>query len=216
MTTIQRRVDAFGAGRVRQTEEDGIRVQLLGGNNLEEAKSLIGQTVRLDFKERTCTEPACMGFTDADLERTGEDLANAFAEVSPYTGEWVANLQLDSRGTQIFSELTQRMAVESTKRIAILLDGEEIIAPVARAWISNGRSVITGNFSREEARTLSIPLESGPLPFPVALVEERPVEPIIGTRQLVLGLAGVITAAGLVAIVVVKMTRRKPVPGTRW
>ena len=45
--------------------------QVTGG--IEEAKSLIGDTARLEFKERTCTDPTCLNFTDADL--TGATIA---------------------------------------------------------------------------------------------------------------------------------------------
>ena len=60
-----------------------------------------------------------------------------------------------------------------TKRIAIFLDDDELIAPVARAWIRDGQVQITGNFSREEARTLAIQLESGRLPVALELVSEE-------------------------------------------
>ena len=40
-------------------------LEIIGGS--EEAKSLIGETAQLEFKERTCTDSTCLTFTDADL-----------------------------------------------------------------------------------------------------------------------------------------------------
>ena len=169
-------------------------------STIEGAKSLIGETAQLDFKERTCTDQSCLEFTDADLGLTGDDLANAFASTSQNTGEWTVNIQFKSRGTDIFSDLTQRIANVPTKRIAVFLDGEEIIAPVAKAWIPNGQSVITGNFSREEARTLSIQLESGRLPVPLKLIQESDVDALLGSQSLSKSLQAGMIGLGIVLV----------------
>ena len=155
--------------------------QVVGGS--EEAKSLIGETAQLEFKERTCTDNTCETFTDADLALTGDNLDNAFPSTSPNTGEWTINVQFDGRGSDTFSDLTQRIAGDATKRIAIFLDNEELMAPVARAWIPDGRSEITGNFTREEAKKLSIQLESGRLPVPLQLIQESDVAALLGSQS---------------------------------
>ena len=53
------------------------------------------------------------------------------------------------------------------------MDDQILLAPVARAWIRDGRTQITGNFSREEARTLAVQLESGRLPVSLELILEE-------------------------------------------
>ena len=83
-------------------------LEIIGGS--EEAKSLIGETAQLEFKERTCTDSTCQNFTDADLGLTGDNLDNAFPSTSPNTGEWTINIQFDGRGSDTFSDLTQRIA----------------------------------------------------------------------------------------------------------
>ena len=214
LTTVQQRIDGFGGGRVRQADENRIRVDLWGVIDLEEAKSLIEKTAHLEFKERTCTDPACLNYADADLGLTGGALENAYPSRNQ-TGEWTVNIQFDGDGAEIFSDLTRRISLQQdTKRIAIFLDDELLLAPVSLAWIPNGRSVLTGNFSREQARGLSIQLEFGALPLPLTLIEEGTVEPRIGTRQLAFALAVVITILGLAAIVVVvQVSKRKPDAG---
>lgn len=172
--------------------------QVRGG--IEDAKALIGETALLEFKERSCGDTTCRSFTDADLGLTGDDLENAFASTSPNTGEWQVNVEFDGRGSEIFSDLTQRIANVDTKRIAIFLDDEEVIAPVALAWIRNGQSVVTGNFTREEARTISIQLESGRLPVPLELIQESDVDALLGSESLQNSLLAGFVGLGLVVI----------------
>ena len=172
--------------------------QVRGG--IEDAKALIGETALLEFKERSCGDTTCQSFTDADLGLTGDDLENAFASTSPNTGEWQVNVEFDGRGSEIFSDLTQRIANVDTKRIAIFLDDEEVIAPVALAWIRNGQSVVTGNFTREEARTISIQLESGRLPVPLELIQESDVDALLGSESLQNSLLAGFVGLGLVVI----------------
>ena len=172
--------------------------QVRGG--IEDAKALIGETALLEFKERSCGDTTCLSFTDADLGLTGDDLENAFASTSPNTGEWQVNVEFDGRGSEIFSDLTQRIANVDTKRIAIFLDDEEVIAPVALAWIRNGQSVVTGNFTREEARTISIQLESGRLPVPLELIQESDVDALLGSESLQNSLLAGFVGLGLVVI----------------
>ena len=179
--------------------------QVTGG--IEEAKKLIGDTARLEFKERTCTDPSCLNFTDAELGLGGDDLDNAYASTSQNTGEWTVNIQFDGRGAEIFSDLTQRIAGDRTKRIAIFLDDDLLLAPVARAWIPNGQSVITGNFTREEARTRAIQLNSGRLPVPLRLIQESDVDALLGSQSLSASLMAGFLGLGLVMVFLIAYYR---------
>lgn len=176
-------------------------LEIIGGS--EEAKSLIGETAQLEFKERTCTDSTCQTYTDADLGLTGDNLENAYPSTSPNTGEWTINIQFDGRGADTFSDLTQRIAGDANKRIAIFLDKEELLAPVARAWIPDGRSEITGNFTRDEARRLSIQLESGRLPVPLQLIQESDVDALLGSKSLKASLLAGILGMSLVIIFII-------------
>ena len=177
LNIIYRRVTLLGIEEpiIRRSRDNRVSVHLPRAQftgNIEEVKTLIERTAILEFRERTCTDATCTAFTDANLGLTGDDLADVFASTSTQTGEWMVNIQFNSRGSEIFSDLTQRTVGQQTKRIAVFLDDEQLIASIGRAWIRNGKAVITGNFTREEARTLAIQLESGHLPVPLKLVEE--------------------------------------------
>jgi preprotein translocase subunit SecD len=177
-------------------------------SGIDEAKRLIGQTARLEFKRRTCADSFCNVFDDSDIGLTGDQLENAFAAQDNRGTGWVINIQFDDEGSQRFSDLTRAIAGVDTERIAVFMDGEELLAPVARNWIRDGRSEISGSsldpFTREEARTLSIQLESGRLQVPLRLIQENDVKALLGEESLKASLlAGLIGLALVVVFMLV-------------
>ena len=177
-------------------------------SGIDEAKKLIGQTARLEFKRRTCADTSCNVFEDSDIGLTGDQLENAFAAQDNRGTGWVINIQFDDEGSQRFSDLTRAIAGVDTERIAVFMDGEELLAPVARNWIRDGRSEISGSslnpFSREKARTLSIQLESGRLQVPLRLIQESDVKALLGEESLQASLlAGLIGLALVVVFMLV-------------
>ena len=171
-------------------------------SGIDDAKALIGQTARLEFKERTCENEACTTFTDADLGLTGDDLSRAEAATN-HLGVWVVNVQFNDRGSDIFSDLTRRISTteaQTTKRIAVLMDDRELIAPRALAWIRDGRTQISGNFNRERARELAIQIEAGSLDVPLRLIQESDVDALLGSESLKNSLIAGLVGLGLVFV----------------
>ena len=190
--------------------EIGQVAQFSVNSGIDEAKSLIGQTAQLEFKERTCSDLNCTTFTDADIGLTGDDLSRAEAATNPVGIGWVVNLQFNDRGSGIFAELTRRISTaeaQVTKRIAIIMDDRQLLAPVARAHIRDGRTQISGNFNREEARTLSIQIESGRLPVPLKLIQESDVDALLGSESLKNSLIAGLVGLGLVFVFMVAYYR---------
>lgn len=198
--TISLNVNQQNALRAALASSVGEVSSFVTTGGIETAKDLIGQTAQLVFKERTCSDLTCFTFTDAEIGLTGDDLESAYASTDPNTGEWEVNIAFGDRGTGIFSDLTQRIVGIDTKRIAVFLDDELLIAPVSLAWIRDGRSSITGNFSREEARTLAIQLEAGSLPVPLELIQESDVDALLGSESLKKSLQAGLIGLGLVLI----------------
>src|SRR5690606_41457926 len=85
-------------------------------------------------------------------------------------------------GAARFAELTARYL--HTSPLPIVLDGEVLVAPVPQSVINDGRAVITGNFTLEEARNLAILLQSGALPVPLEVMEVRNVGPVLGRESV--------------------------------
>ena len=171
-------------------------------SGIDDAKALIGQTARLEFKERTCENEAGTTFTDADLGLTGDDLSRAEAATN-HLGVWVVNVQFNDRGSDIFSDLTRRISTtegQTTKRIAVLMDDRELIAPRALAWIRDGRTQISGNFNRDRARELAIQIEAGSLDVPLRLIQESDVDALLGSESLKNSLIAGLVGLGLVFV----------------
>ncbi|MAQ55093.1 MAG: protein translocase subunit SecD [Chloroflexi bacterium] len=171
-------------------------------SGIDDAKALIGQTARLEFKERTCENETCTTFTDADLGLTGDDLSRAEAATN-HLGVWVVNVQFNDRGSGIFSDLTRRISTteaQTTKRIAVLMDDRELIAPRALAWIRDGRTQISGNFNRDRARELAIQIEAGSLDVPLRLIQESDVDALLGSESLKNSLIAALVGLGLVFV----------------
>ena len=171
-------------------------------SGIDDAKALIGQTARLEFKERTCENEACTTFTDADLGLTGDDLSRAEAATN-HLGVWVVNVQFNDRGSDIFSDLTRRISTteaQTTKRIAVLMDDRELIAPRALAWSRDGRTQISGNFNRDRARELAIQIEAGSLDVPLRLIQESDVDALLGSESLKNSLIAALVGLGLVFV----------------
>ena len=198
--------------RERLGQELSVAIESFGvTSGIDEAKKLIGQTATLEFKERTCTDQSCVNFDDADIGLTGDDLESAYAATSEIEAGWVINIAFNDRGSEIFGELTRRIVGVQTKRIAVLLDEDVLLAPVARAWIRDGRSQISGGtfdpFTREEARTLAIQLESGRLPVPLNIIQESDVAALLGSESLKQSLFAGLVGLGLVMIFMVAYYR---------
>ena len=188
--------------------------QVTGG--IEDAKRLIGETAQLEFLRRQCAGPViglgCVPpFTDSSIGLTGDDLVDAYASTDQVTGLWVVNIQFNSRGAEIFSDMTEEINVQtnpdSDEVIAVILDDQQLIAPVARAHIRDGRSQISGDFDRERARTLAVQLKSGSLPVPLTLIQESNVDALYGAESLQRSLMAGLVGLGLVLVFVIAYYR---------
>ena len=135
-----------------------------------------------------------MGKVDEDVGLTGDHLARSYAGQHQSTGLPIVNIEFNSEGTRKFGELTTRIAGTSNL-LAIFLDDEELISPGASRAITGGAAYIEGrDFTFERVRDIALLLESGRLPIPIELIQERDVDAILGADSLaksaVAGLAG--------------------------
>jgi preprotein translocase subunit SecD len=195
-----------------------VSYQVTGG--IDDAKRLIGETAQLEFLRRQCAGPVvaangtyigCLRpHTDSSIGLTGDDLDDAFVSTDEI-GAWVVNIQFDDRGAELFGQMTGEISTQTNPQtdavIAVFLDRNEIIAPVARAHIRDGRSQISGGFNRESARTLAIQLKSGSLPVPLNLIQESGVDSILGKESLQRSLMAGLVGLALVLIFVIAYYR---------
>ncbi len=129
---------------------------------------------------------------------TGDMLEGASAQRDPQFGQSVVQFDLTRRGGRVFSQVTRDHIQE---RIAIVLDGEVVSAPVVQSRIGASGQIELGASPLEEARDLALVLRAGALPAPLRIEEERTVGPSLGADSIAQGeLAGTI---GLVLVVLI-------------
>ncbi len=183
---ITRRVDLFGISEpVVQTSELNntyrIIVELPGLNNVSQALDLIGQTAQLQFRELSpeATEAATLAdFIDTPL--TGKHLAKAMVQYGQ-TGVPEVGITFDEEGTKLFDEITKR---NIEKPLAVFVDEFPVTIPTVSTHIPTGQAVITGDFTLEQARNLSIQLNSGALPVPIQIIEQRNIGATLGNESV--------------------------------
>lgn len=232
MEIIRNRVDQFGVGEmaIQRQGKDNIIVQLPGVTDRERALEIIGKTAHLEFKivsdniedlkkainnepvegyelkylegERVGREPLLIA-KDASL--TGDLLVNAKTEFSSKGfGEPYVSITLNSKGAQIFANVT---ATNIGKRLAIVLDGNVVSAPVIREAIPSGQAQISGSFTVNDANDLSVILRAGALPAPVVVEEERTVGPLLGADSIKSGIRATLIGAALVFLFMIMYYR---------
>jgi preprotein translocase subunit SecD len=221
---IERRVNEYGVTEpvVQRLGTDRILVQLPGVKDIDEAKKLIGQTAQLDFRE---TQVGADGKTVLDAsgqaawfpakgkgddgqekELTGKYLKpNSQVVIGQQKNDPEVAFEWNSEGAKLFKQITER---NLNKPLGIFLDNKLISYPTVQAVIED-KGVITG-LKLEEARTLSIQLNSGSLDVPLKVIQESSINATLGedslSKSLIAGLIGLI----LIAIYMIAVYR---VPG---
>jgi protein-export membrane protein SecD len=80
--------------------------------------------------------------------------------------------------------------------VQITLDGQQISAPIIEVVFTSGRGIIQGNFTVEEAKQLSLLINSGALPVSLQVIQSSRVEPTLGqdsvNKSLVAGAMGLL------------------------
>ncbi|WP_371369540.1 Protein translocase subunit SecDF [Sporomusa rhizae] len=184
---IERRINELGLTEpiVQRQGERRVIVELPGVKDPEKAIEMLGRTALMEFQDES-----------GNVVLTGKDLKDAKAQADQ-SGQKLVSIEFTSEGTKKFADLTARSV---GKHIAILLDKQMLTNPVVNEPIPNGKAVITGNRSMEEAERLAILLRSGALPVKLDVLETRTVGPSLGEdskaksmHAFVIGIACVVT-----------------------
>ncbi|HML34279.1 MULTISPECIES: protein translocase subunit SecD [Sporomusa] len=183
---IERRINELGLTEplVQRQGERRVIVELPGVKDPEKAIEMLGQTALMEFQDES-----------GNIVLTGKDLKDARAQIDQ-SGQKLVAIEFTDEGTRKFADLTARSV---GKHIAILLDKQILTNPVVQEAIPNGKAVITGNRSMEEAERLAILLRSGALPVKVDVLETRTVGPTLGedskaksVEAFVIGIAAIV------------------------
>ncbi|MEW6569586.1 MAG: protein translocase subunit SecD [Nitrospirota bacterium] len=131
---------------------------------------------------------------------TGDLLSDAKVNIDQRFNEPYVSLTFNDAGAKLFEEITGENV---KRRLAIVLDNTVYSAPVIQEKISGGDAQITGNFTMEEAKDLSIVLRAGALPAPLKMLQNVTVGPSLGRDSIEAGkLAAIIATIAVVAFMV--------------
>ena len=136
-------------------------------------------------------------------EMTGHMIQDAFVsigQVVEYMGQPIVNFSTTDEGVRLFSRITGSHIGD---RMAIVLDESVYSAPTIQNKISEGRGIITGSGTQEEAKDLAIVLRAGALPAEVEIIEDRTVGPSLGRDSIEQGKTAAIYSMVLIVIFMV-------------
>jgi preprotein translocase subunit SecD len=200
---IENRVNLFGISESTvQTSnfegKDRIIVELPGISDTESAINLIGETAQLSFAELVEEDVAGSSTPSASLvptDLTGADLEKAEVVFDSNTGEPTISIQFTEEGGKKFAEITKRNV---GKQLPIILDNQIISAPTVQEQITGRSAQISGSFTVEGAKELSIQLNAGALPVPVVLIEQETIGATLGAESVKMSVV-----AGIVGLLMV-------------
>ena len=207
---VRRRVDEIGTNEpnILKRGNDRILVELPGLDDPMRIKNLLGKTANLSFRFVTKTTEETFGSEELEFEDgsevvnvskriivSGENLVDAQPRMDNQTNETVVTFDFDRLGAKRFGRATTKGV---GKRLAIVLDGKVISAPVIQEAIVAGSGQISGDFTFQSATDLALLLRSGALPAPLEIIEERTVGPGLGQDSIKSGLLALVIGFVLV------------------
>ncbi len=222
LEVIRNRIDQFGVREpsIQKQGEDEIVVQLPGVTDRDRAIDLIGKTALLEFKmvsdDQVKLKAALEGNIPEEYELkyiedenvpvlvekktvlTGDALVNAAVRFNQSEfNQPVVEITFSNEGARKFAEIT---ANNIGRMLAIVLDGKVQSAPRIKEAIPSGQAMITGRFTADQAKDLSIVLKVGALPAPMYIEEERTVGPLLGQDSINKGIKASIIGGGFVFV----------------
>ncbi len=222
---IERRVNLFGVSEpVVEVENPGIvsggsdyklLVDLPGISDINQAVSLIGKTPQLEFR---LLKPEAKSLTQDELKTKtlddiftptgldghlldGASLQFTTAGAGQISGRPIVAITWNSEGKDLFDKITREHKGEV---LGIILDGQVISSPVIQDEISDGKAIISGSFTADEARNLVRDLNYGALPVPIQLISTQTVGASLGQDAKTQGVkAGIIGFLLIVTFLIV-------------
>ncbi|MBR6323457.1 MAG: protein translocase subunit SecD, partial [Victivallales bacterium] len=172
-TLVQNYYDAINNGRKFDVPADLIRKEIT--------------------EERNGVETTQIVFIKKEAERVqGSDVTRAAPNMDQF-GNWSIGLGFNQRGAIAFGEVT---GANIGRMLAIVLDGRVYSAPRINDAITGGNAEITGSFTFEEAKRLSVVISSGNVPVSIEINSEFGTDPTLGADSVRSGaLAGIVGLA---------------------
>ena len=193
---ISKRVDLYGISEpsIQTSRVDNqyrLIVELPGVTDPQEALELVGRTAQLEFKlQRELTEAEMIEATQSasvwfnafeSTGLTGKQLKRAQMQFDPQTSQPVIALEFNDEGRELFAEISKNHIGEV---LAIFIDENPIAMPSISTAILDGRAVMTGAFTVDEAKNLAIQFNAGALPVNINVLEQKTVGASLGDLSI--------------------------------
>jgi preprotein translocase subunit SecD len=211
IAVIERRINALGVTEpiIQKQGEDRILVELPGVSEAEKAKSLVGQTSILEFREQVTDKDGNTSWVPATAVIDGQEkeLTSAyFKENTRVTTDELGRLLLifewNDEGSKLSEEITGRLIGQP---LGIFMGDEPLlgedgkpIAPIVRAKITSSGQIEGLSFN--DATELSKLLNAGRIPVPLTPIYEESVSPTLGAHFVDLSIK-----AGAIGIILIML-----------
>lgn len=213
---VRRRVESLGIPSlmVGRGERGRIVVSMPGLTDPQRVKDMLAQVGRLSARLVDNSVPVNTAIEDGApagsevLYSTGEPPVGYLVRQDDlFTAADVASAQPAANGEAFIEFVLRGDAAEklatftrdnSGRTIAILLDGQVISTSQIQGAITDGVGRLSGDFDAEGAANLARIIASGPLPAALTILEERSIEPALGTTSSKTVVIALIVAVGAV------------------
>jgi protein-export membrane protein SecD len=128
---------------------------------------------------------------------TGKQLKRAMVEFDPTSRQAQVSIEFNDEGKELFAKITSE---NIGRPVAIYLDGSQVSAPTVQEAITDGRAVISGNFTINDAKLLTQRLNAGALPVPIELISQQTIGATLGAQTLEKSIL-----AGVIGLIVVSL-----------
>ncbi|SHI03386.1 protein translocase subunit SecD [Sporanaerobacter acetigenes] len=179
---INERVNGLGVSEPNIVIEgnDRIRIELAGVKDVQEAIDMIGKTAQLKFIDAEGNEVI-----------TGQNVKSAEVQYQrnreTQKDQPVVALEFDKEGSKNFADATKKLVDKTNleeKIIYIVLDNQVLSAPVVKSVIDDGKCVIEGSFTVEDASRLATLIRAGSLPVEMKEIQSSLIGPTLGLEAL--------------------------------
>lgn len=199
VTIMIKRLTAEGYTEATVTRQgaDRIRIEIPDVQDPNEILTIVGTPAHLTFVD-----------PNGNIILEGDDVKEASPAYDSQNGNApIIAFELSDEGAKVFAEATQTFL---NQVISINLDETVLTAPRVQSAITDGRGIINGFSSVEEAATIANLIMSGALPLNITLIESSAVSATLGVDALSTSLTAGIIGVILIMLFMIVMYR---IPG---
>lgn len=163
------RVNKLGISETAVTKEGNnrIRIEVPGVYDTKTVIESVAKTGLLTFKDPS-----------GAVILTGQDVSDASAYIDQ-SNQPTISLVLNDSGTKKFATATQKFI---NQRISIYMDEDMLTNPTVNAVITDGKAIITGSKTLDEAKRQAGIIKSGALPVTLKTASASVVGPTLGAE----------------------------------